>query len=273
MSKPKLNRTYSSYTDDIRINRATQTRRDDDIIRTPKVDLYDVDYALLSYIRDTIKPHVTENNREVPIPVFFANAESWSQIQRHGYIRDNRNKLMTPVMILSRDSVTERPELAKLDVNLNPDINLNPEGNTLTFKSRFNKNNQYDRFSALQNIRHSETRYYSVVPEFVEVIYNFMIWTEYTEQMNRVISEIFPTAKFAWGTTWKFITYFDGFDFETVQTPGEDRIVRATAQLRVHAQLLASYELYRSNLEKRFTPKKLVFTNENIITDIYNKNT
>ena len=55
MSRPELNKTYSSFSRNPELNRAYEVRRDTDNIRTPKCTIYDVDFAMLSYIRDTIK--------------------------------------------------------------------------------------------------------------------------------------------------------------------------------------------------------------------------
>jgi hypothetical protein len=48
MAAPILKRTYSSYTDNINLSRADEVRRDNDIIKTPKCTIYDVDYAIIS---------------------------------------------------------------------------------------------------------------------------------------------------------------------------------------------------------------------------------
>ena len=51
MAKIKLNKTYSSTSNDIQVNRANQIRRDDDTIKTPTCNIYDVDYAIICVIQ------------------------------------------------------------------------------------------------------------------------------------------------------------------------------------------------------------------------------
>ena len=77
MAKIKLNKTYSSTGLDRKINRAEQTRRDNDTVKIPKCSIYDVDYAILSYIREVIRPQVIEDQLPVAVPAMFANAEKY----------------------------------------------------------------------------------------------------------------------------------------------------------------------------------------------------
>ena len=43
--KPQLIKSYSSFTNNDAFKREEQIRRDNDIVRTPSVTLYDVDYG------------------------------------------------------------------------------------------------------------------------------------------------------------------------------------------------------------------------------------
>ena len=61
MAKKELNKTNSSFSRDKVINRAEQIRRDDDIIKTPKCTIEDVDWAVLSYLQEIVKPQIIEN--------------------------------------------------------------------------------------------------------------------------------------------------------------------------------------------------------------------
>ena len=184
MSKLRLNKTQSSFSTDRTINRADQVRRDTDTIKTPACSIYDVDYAIISYIRDVIKPTVIEDGNVIDIPIMYANGEKWSQVQKHGYMRDQKGKLMAPLMILKRNSITERDTLKKLDVE------RNPSGNTQTLRNRFTQANRYDRFGVLNNAKPTQEFYITSVPEFIDVTYELLIWTPYIEDMNKVIESI-----------------------------------------------------------------------------------
>lgn len=256
MGKIKLNRTFSTFSKNQEIERATEVRRDTDTIKTPACTIYDVDYAILSYLRDVVKPTIIEDGNVIDVPVIYANGEKWSQVQKHGYMRDVKGKLMTPVMTIKRNSITERDTLKKLDVN------QNPSGNAMVMQNAFTKQNKYDRFSVLTNIKQSNEYFITAVPEFIEVSYDLFIWTSYTEQLNSIIEQLMPVGGFAWGTTWKFNTYIDDYSFETMNNIGEDRMIRATLPLRTKATLMMEDEIRKSTIQKRFSVKKILFHTE-----------
>ena len=222
MAKKELKQSYSSFSRNAQVNRANHVRRDDDIIKTSKCTIEDVDFAILSYIRDTIQPQISENGNIIDIPVMYANGEKWAQVQSRGYMRDRKGKIMTPVISIRRNSITERDMLKKLDVN------KNPSGNAQVLQNKHTKVNRYDRSSVQQGAKPLNEYYVSAIPEYIDVAYELILWTEYTEQMNSVVEQIMPTGGFAWGTTWKFPTYISDYTFETTNMSGEDRIVRAT---------------------------------------------
>jgi hypothetical protein len=270
MAKPQLNKTYSSFTTNPNIDRSTQIRRDDDAIKTPSCTIYDIDNAIMSYLSEIIRPEIVDNNAMITVPVVYANAEKWAQIQAKGYMYDHNDRLMTPLISVKRSTITERDTMKKLDVNWSPEVDNDFARNTLTFESRYSKNNRYDRFSVLQGTRPKREIYVSSIPEFVDVAYDIYIWAEYTEQLNAIVEQIMPTGGFAWGTTWKFITSIQDYSFESVSTPGEDRIIRATMPINVKATLLMPYELRRSSLQKRYSVKRVSFGSE---TESFNADT
>jgi len=263
MSKPEIKKTYSTFSRNQELNRSLEIRRDDDTIRTPKCTIYDVDNAIMSYITEIIQPQIIENNNVIPVPVIYANGEKWAQIRERGYMYDQNDKLMTPAIVLKRNSITERDTLKKLDVNWNPETDNDYARNTLTFENPYSKRNRYDRFSVIQGTRPRRELYVSSIPEYVDVSYDLLLWAEYTEQLNSIVEQIMPNGGFAWGTTWKFATYIQDYTFETMSSPGEDRIVRASLPLTVKATLLMPYELRRSSLQKRYSIKRVVFGSEN----------
>jgi hypothetical protein len=256
MAKIKLNKTYSSYSNDVEINRANEVRRDTDTVKTPSCNIYDIDYAIISYLREIIHPQVEEDGQLIDVPIMFANGEKWSMVQKHGYIRDTNGKLMTPLIFIKRNNIIERDSLKKLDAN------INPSGNALVFKNKYTKINKYDRFNVLQGKKPASEYYISAIPEFIDVAYDLLIWTEYTEQLNLIIESIMPTGGFAWGTTWKFPTIIGDYGFETMNNTGEDRVVRATLPLTVHGTLLFQTELRAESFKKQYSVKKIVFHSE-----------
>jgi hypothetical protein len=261
MSKPKLNKTYTSFGENPKVNNADQIRRDNDTIKTPKCTIIDIDTAIMTYVQDVIQPQIIENNSVIDVPVFYANGEKWAQFQSRGYMFDDRGRALTPSISIRRNSMTDRDTLKTLGVN------QNPAGNDYIYRNKHTLKNRYNRFSVVQGVQPSQEFYVSPVPEFVDVSYDILIWTEYTDQMNSIIEQIMPLNGFAWGTTWKFPTVISDYSFETLNTIGEDRIVRASLPITVKGSLLMPYELRVSNLQKQFSVKRVTFTDENDTTN------
>jgi len=263
MAKKQLNKSYNTFSNDAIVNRAEQIRRDDDTVKTPAVTIYDCDFAILSYLQDIVKPTLIENGQMVDVPIMFASGEKWAQIQRRGFMRDEKGKLMTPLLSIRRSGVVERDALKSLAVNQNPD------GMGLVHSNKFTKANRYDKFNVLQGTRPTKEFFVSPIPEYVDISYELMLWTQYTEQMNALVEDLVPLSGHAWGTTWKFISFLQDVSFETVNAPGEDRLVRATIPLTTKGILLSESELRKSNLQKQFAIKKVTFKNE---TEAFNVN-
>ena len=266
MAQKKLNKTYSTFSNDPIVNRADQIRRDNDVIKTPKCTVEDVDWAVMSYLRDEINPQIVENGQVIDIPIMWSNGEKWAQVQARGYMRDRKGKIMTPVISIRRMSITERDQLKKLDVN------QNPSGNSLILQNKFTTINRYDRFSVTRGVQPTKEFYVTSIPEFVDVAYELLLWTEYTEQMNSVVEQIMPTGGFAWGTTFKFPTYISDYSFETINASGEDRIVRCTLPLTTKATLLMADELRKSTVQKNYSVKKVTFKSETEAFDVDTSN-
>lgn len=253
-NKPELNKSESTRPDLI-LNRAEQVRRDDDVVRTPKRTVYDIDFAIKWFIENEIQPQVEANGELINVPVIFANGEKWDNVRRLGYLRDEKGMLQSPIIVLKRNSLTERDQLKKLDVN------RPVSGNQLIYKQKYNKRNRYedDLFPIPINDPIQAQELYTInVPEYVDIEYDMMIWTDFTTQMNGLVEQIMPYGTFAWGNEFnKYRTFIRQMSFETINTVGEDRLVRCTVPLTVNGTLMAEQEYRQNVVQKRYSVKKL----------------
>jgi len=257
-NKPNPIRTEGLTPDQV-LNRSQQIRRDDDVIRTPKRTIYDVDYAIKWYIDNEIQPQITHQQQTIPVPVIFANGEKWDNVRRLGFLRDEKGMLQSPLMMIKRNSVAERDAVKGLDVNRNPASNIR------AYKQRYNQNNRYEDelFPIPTNQPIDSQKIYLVdIPRYVTVEYDLMLWCDFTTQLNDLIDQIMPYSRFAWGNDSNvFPVQIGSFGFEIVNTVGEDRLVRATVPLTVQAALLSSQEARTNTLRKQFSIKKVTFEN------------
>ena len=267
-NKPALP-IIESMNGDRLLERSNQTRRDDDVIRTKKRTLYDIDYAIKWFIENEIQPQLNDTNTLINVPVIFSNGEKWDNVRRLGYLRDEKGMLQSPLIMLKRNSVAERDSVKTLDVN------WPQSGNQIVYKQKYNEKNRYedDLFPIPTNIRQQSEQIYVVdIPKYVTIEYDMMIWCDYTTQMNELIDQILPYGRFAWGQdATKFATAIGSISFETTNTIGEDRLVRATIPLTVQGTLLSEQESRVSTLKKMYSIKQLTFdTVIDVDTDIFN---
>ena len=192
--------------------------------------LYDIDYAVKWHLENQIRPTVTEENSVITVPILFAAGEKWSAVQKHGYLRDNQGKLLTPLIMIKRNSVSNRDDLQDLDVLEGADARI-------TFKRTYTKQNRYDRFNLSRGQPVGE--YYSMdVPKFVQIEYELLIWTNNSIQINEIVEQLMWFSGKAFGDSHKFITHIEPPSFESVNSTGEDRVVRATMGMRTKAHIL-----------------------------------
>ena len=72
--------------------------------------------------------------------------------------------------------------------------------------------------------------------------------------MNELVDQIMPYGRFAWGNDGnRFHTSIGSISFETVNTIGQDRLIRATVPLTVLGTLLSEQEVRRSTLRKAYS--------------------
>jgi hypothetical protein len=251
--------TQQTFQEDVEINRAMETRRDTDNVKQPQIGLYHTDYAIKSFIEKVIEPYVEQDGEYIPVPVMYANPEKWATIQRNGYMRDDKGKLITPIIVFNRTGMA-RNELKFNKV-------MDADENRVLFKRKYTKFNRYDRFSQLTNSKPVD-EYYSVdIPDFVDITYQMIIWCDYTTQVNHLTEQILYWSNTAWGETFKFMVQADNASFETTNNVGEDRIVRSTFDMTLKGRLLPKDVSHQSNQKKFFSPSKVVW-NTDVVSDM-----
>ena len=232
MKSRKPARTESTFTSNrqIRANEGASDFKIQSGVRAINIALYDVDYAVKWHLESKINPTILENQAVLTVPIIFASGEKWTMIRKNGYLRDNQGKLLTPLIVIRRNSISKREDIQDLKVLETPDARL-------TFERRYTKKNKYDRFSLSGQSPVRE--FYSVdIPKFVQIEYELLIWTNNTQQLNEIVEQLMWWDGKAFGDSYKFITHIDPPTFESVNTPGDDRIVRANMSMRTKAHIL-----------------------------------
>ena len=125
-------------------NRATQVSFRDDNTKPFTLGIKDIDEAIMYYMEEVIKPTVIQNGTVQQVPFIYGSPERWKQIQKDGYYRDKKGKIMLPLITFKRNNIEKIRNIAnKLDAN-------NPQ-NVSVFQKKYNVGNAYDNFSILNN--------------------------------------------------------------------------------------------------------------------------
>ena len=226
--------------------------------------IQDIDEAIFYYFNNVIKPFVTQNGQRLAVPIKYGNPERWKDIQKDGYYRDDKGKIMAPLIVVTRNSMTNEKLLSKLDAN-------NPN-NYDFFQKTYTKQNAYNKFNLL-NTSHSPTKelYAVVVPDFVTVSYSCLIYTYYTDQLNKIIESVNYAANSYWGDPerFKFNALIDSFDMSTEVPSNDQRTVKATFNLNLKGYLIP--DVMQKDLKaskKLYSPSKIIFNTETVTTNL-----
>lgn len=222
------------------------------------VGLYTIDSAILKYLQTKIRPVVSQDGKQIPVPIIYGNPERWKGVQQDGMFRDKNGKIQLPIMMIRRTG------MQKNSIN-----NPTNKYQTYTAQSRWNARNIYDRFTVLNRITPSQQYYSITIPDYYDVSYDVMVWTEYMEQMNKLIENISFESNEYWGenNNFKFIAKIDRFDQTTDVQSNADRMVRNKFTITVKAYILPESELNRDGNRQQTTKlqhsiKKVVFNTE-----------
>ena len=221
------------------------------------VTLFTIDNAILRHMNERIKPLVTQNNVAVKVPVIYGNPERWKSAQRDGVMRDSIGKIQLPMVMIRRTGMKKSI--------INSPVNKYLER---TFETGWNRRTPYDQFAVKNNITPSREYVVTTLPDYYEITYRCIIWTEYMEQMNSLVENIsFETDQY-WGdqNNYKFRTSVKSFEPMTELPTTEDRVVRTQFDMTVYAYLLPESALDKNNnrsitSNRRYSIKKtVVFT-------------
>ena len=218
------------------VKRAEQISIKDDTQHKPiSIGLKDIDSAILFYLENVIKPVVTQNDRQLSVPVIYGSPERWKSMQADGFYRDKNGKTMVPLVMFKRDSFTKNNTLGnKLDGN--------KVNNVEYFETKYSKRNVYDNFGVLRNQKPQKEYILGIIPDYIDVTYTMSIFTDYVEQANEITEAIEFAARSYWGDPERFMfrANIDTFNTPVLLENGSDRANRTTMNVLVNGYIIPS---------------------------------
>jgi len=239
-------------------DRNLQTKSEKNDIRQ-SITLYDVDYAIMTYLEDVVLPKVEQGGKAIKIPVIYGNSERWVGARRQGVFRDAGGRIQLPLLMIRRNSVAKNENMAMLNRHV-------------SYRSiqKWSKENRYDRFSLLGSAAQPKYDVYNItMPDYVEINYECMGWTNFTEHLNLVVESLTFASDEYWGDKhkFKFIATIGDYNIINEVGDGTERINRVEFTLNVKAYLLPEKFDGQDTIKKQKNITKVaVITSENDIT-------
>lgn len=231
-----------------------RTRKNDDV-KDFSVGLKDIDSAIIYYFQNVIKPSVMQNGIKIPVPFIYGSPERWASVQKDGYYRDKDGKMQAPLIMFKRDSVEKNRALGnKMDAN-NP-IHYG------VFEKKYSSKNIYDAFGILTNRIPVKEYYGVIIPDYVNLVYSCTVFTEYVEQMNKIVEAINFASDSYWGDPerFKFRASIDNYTTTNELVEGSDRVVKTTFQIKLAGYIVAdTINTSVANPRKFFSKAAVIF--------------
>ena len=253
----------------IRGNRETTIIPGNNFSDNYAITLKDVDTSVLNHVKNVMKPRVKEANETFKIPVYYGNEERWKAVRKRGVLRDKNNSLILPLIML------RRTEIARNDLSGQsfPHDVRNKHINVVR-NSSWSRDNQYDRFSVQQGIKPVFENIVTTMPNYTDVTYEFILWTNFIEQMNPLVESFVDQSHTYWGggENKKFLCTIDSVSDASEMNQDGERFIKSTFSVTTKAYLLPEYlnsviTEKVSNMKKQITPSKITFGFEGDATD------
>lgn len=236
-------------------NKALDVRRDTDTKKNFTITLLDIDTTIIEYLDKVINADVIDGGISVKVPIVYGNPERWKAAQVDGYFRDINGKVQLPVLMFKRASFNKNESLQTFNRYL-----------TYPVITKYTEKNKYDRFSLMNDTVAPVHQIHAVtLPDHIKIEYEFMVWTEYVEQMNKIIEKINFASDDYWGDPqrFKFRVSINDYTHTTEVSSDKDRMVRTNFSLTVYSYLLPeSFEDRKATVQKILTPRQIKITSE-----------
>jgi len=240
----------------------TKNRGKENSLRNSKsrdfsISIQDHDEAVKYYFENTIKPTVVQNSEILSVPIIYGSPERWKSVQESGFYRDANGKIMVPLIMYQRTTLEKNR-------NLGNKIDGNKVINYQIFEQKFNNRNRYDRFDLLSNRQPSKEYFMSVIPDYVTLTYNCIIFTDYIEQINPIIEAINFASDSYWGdfSRFKFRAKIDNFTTTTEISTSDGRAVRTSFNITLNGYIIPD------TINKQIASDKLYYSTAQVVFNL-----
>ena len=239
-----------------------------DLSKQYSITLKDIDTSIIKYVKNVIKPTVQEANERVKVTVMYGNEERWKAVRKRGVLRDRNNALILPLIMLKRVSVE------KSDMIPGYEHDIRRRYTEIVRKSGWSTDNRYSKFAMQVGESPIYENLVTAIPNYVHITYEFVLWTNFIEQMNPLIEAFMEYDKTYWGDkdTYRFISTLDSVSDASEMNQNGERFIKSTFSVTTKAYLLPEETNNiimgkMSQVQRRLTPSKVIFGIESDATN------
>ena len=264
VNKDTINRARQVSTKDTRArggNRSQTVIPGKNYSNNYAITLKDIDTAVMSHIKNVIRPKVSEANETIDVGVMYGNEERWVSVRKRGVLRDKNGALVLPLIMLKRTAVEKN---STLPVGMEHDVQR--KYSEILRQSKWSKKNRYDRFAVQTGKKPMMENLLTTMPNYVNLTYEFILWTNYIQQMNPLVETFVEHNNTYWGDSeeYKFLCVVDSISDASEMAQDGERFIKSTFSVTTSAYLLPEYtnsviSNKISNLQKTLSPSKVVF--------------
>ena len=258
-----INRGKQTSTKDIKDNSANRKQTfapGINLSNNYAITLKDVDTAIMGHLKNVIRPKVKEANETVDVTIMYGNEERWKSVRKRGTMRDKNGSIVLPLIMLKRMSIERNTEFPRAEWD------VKREHAEVIRKQTWSKKNRYDRFAVQFGQKPLQESLVTTTPNFVNINYNFIVWTNFIEQMNPLIETFEENNNTYWGdsTDYRFLSMIDSIQDASEMNQDGERFIKSEFTMITKAYLLPEdtnsvVTNKISNLQKVLSPSKVVF--------------
>ena len=261
VSKEAINRANQSSTKSIE-NRPNVSRSENaaqtftpgaDFTKNYSVTLEDVDTSIINFVKNVIRPSFKENNEIFKVPVMYGNEERWVAARKRGILKDRNGALLLPLIMLKRTEVSKNSEFIN---GMEHDLSRNSD--QFVVSQQWSKQNRYDRFAVLQGVSPVTEFIVTTPPNYVNINYEFVLWTNFISQMNSLVEAFTEFNNQYWGEGQerKFFSLIENISDASEMNRNGERFIKSTFSVNSRASLLP--EDYNSVVTNKISNLKKV---------------
>ncbi len=196
-----------------------------DFTKNYAIELKDVDTSIIGHVKNVISPIIKVGSEMIKVTTLYGNQERWVNARKQGYLKDQKGSIILPLIVLRRTDITKNTttqQAFKHDVS--------NELVTVTRNSKWSSDNHYTRFSVQEGIHPVYENIVTGPADFVDISYDFILWTNYIEQMNSLTELFIEHNDTYWGSSedYKFLCNIDSFSDASEMDAEGERIVKTT---------------------------------------------